>query len=444
MINIVSFKRHIIDLALNGSFSPEGTNFEQKQFKRIANIFTGDSTNDEQKAKYSVFTANSFPYVSTKDISMNGVVDYENGMYIPRNDSGFEIAPKGSVLLCIEGGNAGNKLAILDRDVCFVNKLCCFVPNGVESKYIYYYLQSNQFRENFKGQMTGLIGGVSIRKIKDLLVPIPSLPVQNQIVSKIDDIFHELNIVEEKQNDLLELKEKLRSKVVDLAIRGKLAEQIPDEGTAEELINYIQIKKAELVKKRVIKKTKTTSKVTEDDLPFSIPTSWKWIRLADICTKIVDGDHNPPSGVGFETDYLMISAININHDKICELDRIRFLTKEVFEIENERTRLTKGDILLTIVGTMGRSCIYDGELNLTFQRSVSVISTMIFNEYLKRVFDSTYVRTFMEENSTGTAQKGFYLNQVAELLIPVPPLKEQIRIVDKLNDILSNIELLFK
>ncbi len=83
---------------------------------------------------------------------------------------------------------------------------------------------------------------------------------------------------------------------------------------------------------------------------------------------------------------------------------------------------------------MGRSCIYDGILNLSFQRSVSVITTLTLNTYIKCVFDSAYIQRFMGSNSTGTAQKGFYLNQVEKLLIPLPPLEEQKRIVTKIEE----------
>lgn len=85
---------------------------------------------------------------------------------------------------------------------------------------------------------------------------------------------------------------------------------------------------------------------------------------------------------------------------------------------------------------MGRSCIYDGILNLSFQRSVSVITTLTLNTYIKCVFDSAYIQRFMDSNSTGTAQKGFYLNLVEKLLIPLPPLEEQKRIVTKIEELL--------
>ena len=177
-----------------------------------------------------------------------------------------------------------------------------------------------------------------------------------------------------------------------------------------------------------------------DEIPFEIPESWEWVRLKSICTKLVDGDHNPPKGEMNETEYLMISSTNINNDRIENLDKVRYLSKEVFEQENLRTQATKGDIFFTSVGSLGRSYVYSGEYNLAFQRSVSVISTLIFNYYLKYCFDSGYFQVKVLKEATGTAQKGFYLNQLAESLIPVPPLSEQHRIVSKIEELLPYIE----
>lgn len=431
MINVIELKRKVID-----TFLISQSEFVSTPFNKIAKIYTGESTNADEKVKFSIKTDNCYPYVSTKDISMNGLVDYENGMYIPKEITKFSIAPANSVVMCIEGGNAGNKIAIINQPICFVNKLCCFNTIGVDNRFIYYYLLSNQFRSNFKGKMTGLIGGVSVKKIKELLLPLPDISEQKRIADKLDEIFAELDKIDEMQNKLQSIQEKIKTKILKLAIQGKLVEQRPEEGTGEELFELIQKEKQLLIKEGKIKKEKLLHSIEESDIPFEIPSTWKWVRLRDICTKIVDGDHNPPVGVDSKTDYLMVSAININNDSLTELDKVRYLTKEVFDIENQRTKLLKGDILLTIVGTMGRSCIFDGKFNLSFQRSVSVLTTLIFNRYLKKVFDSSYIQKHMKSNSTGTAQKGFYLNQVEKLLIPLPPLKEQKRIVSKIEELL--------
>lgn len=162
--------------------------------------------------------------------------------------------------------------------------------------------------------------------------------------------------------------------------------------------------------------------------------------MESICSKLVDGDHNPPKGISIQTNYLMCSSTNINNDKLTNLEKVRYLTEEVFNKENERTRCKKGDILFTSVGSLGRSCIYEGNLNICFQRSVSVIATFIFNQYLKYFFDNPFFQNRVNKEATGTAQKGFYLNQLATSLIAIPPLNEQYRIVDKIKKLEPLIE----
>ena len=234
--------------------------------------------------------------------------------------------------------------------------------------------------------------------------------------------------------------QELKNSILQLAIQGKLVEQRPEEGTAAELYKQIQAKKQALIKAGKIKKEKPLPEIAEDEVPFEIPESWMWVRLRDICTKIVDGDHNPPAGISEITPYWMLSAQNINKDQLSNLDQVRYLTEEVFIQENERTKVQPGDIFFTIVATLGRSCVYEGGYNICFQRSVSVLSTLTYNYYLKYALDSGYIQQFMVANATGTAQKGFYLNQVEKLLIALPPLAEQKRIVAKIEELLPLIE----
>ena len=245
----------------------------------------------------------------------------------------------------------------------------------------------------------------------------------------------------------------LKNALLQEAIQGKLVPQIASEGNARDLLEEIRKEKlshgldfanAKSGKRKSKKETALAGSnpcdITEEEIPFDIPESWCWCRLGEICTKLVDGDHNPPAGLQEKTEYLMLSSRNINDDKLVDLDLVRYLSKEVFEKENERTKAEKGDIFFTSVGTLGRSCIFDGSINVSFQRSVSIIKTEIFNYYLKYCLDSGYVQNFVVKNATGTAQKGFYLNQLAELIIPLPPLSEQKRIVAAIEKFMPLIE----
>ena len=248
--------------------------------------------------------------------------------------------------------------------------------------------------------------------------------------------------------------QQLKNSILQMAVQGKLVPQDPNDEPASVLLERIRKEKEQLIKEGKIKKDKNPSFIFRgddnlpyekvgknepvciaDEVPFEIPESWEWVRLNTICTKLVDGDHNPPKGVDTKTEYIMASSTNINNDTLIELEKVRYLSADIFAKENERTNVTEGDIFFTSVGSLGRSCIYTGGYNICFQRSVSVISTMIYNYYLKYCLDSGYIQQHIASEATGTAQKGFYLNQLSSLLIPVPPIEEQYRIVAKYESI---------
>ena len=178
----------------------------------------------------------------------------------------------------------------------------------------------------------------------------------------------------------------------------------------------------------------------DNEIPFELPENWQWTKLGRICDKLVDGDHNPPRGIEEKTEYIMVSSRNINHNTVKDLENVRYLTKEMFDTENLRTNATAGDILFTSVGSLGRSCIYDGRMNICFQRSVSILNTKVYNKYVKFFFDSNFYQNYVAEHATGTAQMGFYLQEMAESFIAIPPISEQKRIVAKIEEIFNALD----
>ena len=170
------------------------------RLESIVEMYTGNSINESDKAKKYIGLSDGYNYIATKDISFNHTVNYDNGVKIPYGEPKFKIAYKGDPLLCIEGGSAGRKIAILSEDVCFVNKLCVFHSLGVNKKYLYYYLQSPQFCELFKKNTSGLIGGVSINTLKSLYFMLPPLSEQLRIVCAVEKVFSYIDEIEKGLN----------------------------------------------------------------------------------------------------------------------------------------------------------------------------------------------------------------------------------------------------
>ena len=165
----------------------------------------------------------------------------------------------------------------------------------------------------------------------------------------------------------------------------------------------------------------------------------EWKKLGDVCLKITDGSHNPPMGVE-QSNNRMISSQNV-HNGYIDFSSVRYLSDEDFEKENNRTNAEKGDVILTIVGTIGRCCVLKGnEGNITFQRSVALFkpNKVLSSSYLMQwlIFKNGY----LNNQANGGAQKGIYLKQLAKLGIPVPPIEEQQRIVGILDTFTASID----
>ena len=159
-------------------------------------IETGNSINAKIKETKYKNLEEGFPYIGTKDISENHYIKYDNGIKIPFLEK-FKVAKKNSILLCIEGGSAGRKIGITNRDVCFGNKLAKFYSHNISNSYILFFLMSEQFKSQFKESISGLIGGVSINKLGQFVLPLPPLAEQKRIVEKIEEIFSALEFIEE-------------------------------------------------------------------------------------------------------------------------------------------------------------------------------------------------------------------------------------------------------
>lgn len=230
---------------------------------------------------------------------------------------------------------------------------------------------------------------------------------------------------------------KLRELILELAVRGKLVPQDPNDEPASELLKRIAAEKEALVKAGKLKKQKPLPQMTDEEKFFEIPEGWAWEFLKNLTSKLTDGSHNPPKDNG--SGYPMLSGQNIGAGTIDYANPSRYVDEQGFLIENSRTSVQEGDVLLTIVGSIGRSAVVrENAPKFVLQRSVAVLTPIhVVSDYLPILFSSISVQNFFESEGKGTAQKGIYLGQLAKLPIPVPPVKEQTRIVAKVNELMA-------
>jgi type I restriction enzyme S subunit len=170
-----------------------------------------------------------------------------------------------------------------------------------------------------------------------------------------------------------------------------------------------------------------------------VPTWWEVAPLADVSSKLVDGSHNPPAKQS--AGHPMLSAVNICDNKITFSD-YRLIADDAFLLEDRRTRIAQGDVLLTIVGAIGRSALVSKATpRFTLQRSVAVITPLFLDsKFLMYQFEAPRIALHFKKSARGTAQKGVYLKTLGSTEIWIPPLAEQRRIVAKIEELFSELD----
>ena len=230
----------------------------------------------------------------------------------------------------------------------------------------------------------------------------------------------------------------LKNQLLDLAIRGKLVEQRPEEGTAEELYAQIQEEENKLIAEGKIKKEKPLPEITDDEMPFDIPESWKWVALGNICEKLSDGIHYAPNYT--KKGIPCFSAKDI-YDSMIHFDCCNYISEDDYLLMKDKINVKCNSILITKSGSIGRSAIISEYFNFGLVESIGVVNPiLVFSEYLKLLLDYLFFTGKNDEYTRGLGLKHLTLNLLGSIKVPLPPLAEQKRIVDKLKSYLAVID----
>ena len=417
---------------------PNGWSCLQLQY--FSKIFTGNSLNGSQKLKFSVKADNVFCYVSTKDIDLNGNVNYENGIYTPINEK-LKIAKAKSILICLEGANAGNKIAIIDKDINFVNKLACVEIFSVIEKFIYYFFCSSIFNEEFRLNLQGIIGGVPLSKFKELSILIPPLQEQQRIVAKLDELFALIDKIEkeqEEQDELEEYKKLAKEKVLELAVTGKLVKQDPNDEPASELLERIKKEKEALIKAGKIKKDKADSEpLSDDDKNYyrNIADNVLLLKLSDagIWRSGSTPNRSNPSYYGgnikwIKTGELNNSIVNDSIEKITD----KALAECSLPINEP------GNVLIAMYGaTIGKLGIAGTELTTNQACCGCKPFNWVYNKYL--FYYLMFYRKRFIESAEGGAQPNISREKILATPFIVGSYNYQIRVCKVLDYLFENL-----
>lgn len=310
------------------------------------------------------------------------------------------------------------------------------IDDIIVGKFLFYIFQ-------FYSRDLSKIGGYSrhYKYIKNKPFPLPPLAEQKRIVAKIEELLPYIDHYEQAWSKLEQFNsrfpEDMKKSLLQYAIQGKLVEQRPEEGTAEELFTQIQEEKQRLIAEKKIKKEKPLPEITEDEKPFDIPESWKWVRLLDVCKTVADGDHQAPPQVPSGIPFLIISNISKGN---LDFSNTRYVTQEYFDSLAYDRIAESNDILFSVTGSYGIPVIVDCEQKFCFQRHIALIKGMININYLWLLLGSPVVKAQCDKVATGTAQKTVGLKSLKSIVVPLPPLVEQKRIVEKLEQLLPLCE----
>lgn len=383
------------------------------KLKNTSDIYTGNSIKDNEKGLYSDMN-NAYPYIATKDIDLNtSSANYKNGMYTKKDDNNFKIAPKNSSLLCIEGGSAGKKITHLTEAVTFVNKLCCFTPKKINSKYQFYYLQSPSFISEFNLNMSGLIGGVSMGKLKEFPIINPPLEEQELIADYLDEKVQEIDNIISKTQETIEEYKKYRQSVITEAVTKGLNPNVEMKDSGIEWIG-------------------------------EIPRDWVIAKLKTLTTQIIDGTHSTPNYVSEGIPFLRVTDISSlnNYNTKIDFENVAKITHEEHNELIKRCKPEKGDLLVSKNGTIGVPKIVDWDCDFSIFVSLCLIKIKrnIDVNFLYYYFKSSLINMEISiGGKTGTITN-LHLNKIREFNIPFPIKEEQMNIVNYLNKKCSQID----
>ena len=374
---------------------------------------------------------------------------------------------------------ANNDIVIAKITPCFQNRKSAVVtglPNGfgagttelhvlrdnTKELFMPYFLlicKTQAFIQNGVKNFSGTAGQQRIGKdfISKYLIPVPPVSEQERIVQRLH-LLEPLLISYENAYDSIVNQQKnfpaqLKRSILQYAVQGKLVSQNPADEPAAILLEHIRAEKEQLIKEGKIKRDKHESVIfrrdnsyyekvdgvercIDDELPFEIPASWAWTRLTNICSSIADGDHQPPPQTSHGIPFLVISDVSSGN---IDFSNTRFVPIEYYMQLSDTRKPCVGDLLFTVTGSYGIVIPVLEERKFCFQRHMALLKPLVLHtNYLELVLKSPLAFNQCRTVATGTAQKTVGLSSLKNLLLPIPPIEEQDRILDRMDSIMRS------
>ena len=412
---------------------------ESWKWVRLSTIGITQTGNTPSKS-HPEYIGIDIPFITPGDI-LNGQICYNNQALSLLGKNVARVCDEDSIMQVCIGGSIG-KVAITDRKVAFNQQINVVSPLFCLSKYLFAVMQSVYFTTRMKERAGGTATPIINRGLWDsLCIPLPPLAEQKRIVAKIEELLPYIDryaaSYERLEQVNTEFPEDMKKSVLQYAIQGKLVEQRPEEGKAEELYRQIQTEKKRLIKEGKIKKEKPLPEIAEDEIPFDIPESWKWCRLSDVID-VRDGTHDSPKYV--PVGIPLVTSKNLVNGVI-DYGNVKYITQEDADKINVRSMVDDDDILFAMIGSIGNPVLVKKD------REFCIKNMALFKRFANTDISMRYVYWFLfyaqyklKKEASGGVQSFISLSRFREYLIPLPPVAEQNRIVAKLEEILPLCE----
>ncbi|MBP3902218.1 MAG: restriction endonuclease subunit S [Blautia sp.] len=452
MIDTQAIRNKILDLAMRGKLTEQRSDEEVDFYEvitkdtpytlprnwkwvKIGSIITkdvGGGTPSKSVAEY--WNGGTIPWMSVKDFSSarKGVLEdtVDHITQVGLENSSSNLVDTDAIIICMR--MALGKIVKINQPMAINQDLRAIWLNSCVEKdfFVFYY-------STLKVEGHGMtVAGINKKQLMEYMMPLPPLAEQQRIVDKIDQAFSILDTIDALQAKYADNLTALKAKLIDAAIQGKLTEQLPEDGTAEELYRQIRAEKQALIKAGKIKKEKPLPEITVDEIPFEIPENWKWCRLLDLCKSVSDGDHQAPPQVKEGIPFLVISNVSKG---FIDLTDVRHVPFDYYNSLSYERTAEQGDVLFTVTGSFGIPVIVDTGEKFCFQRHMALLKPLIDTAYLHHALQSGYVQKKCDDIAIGTAQRTVGIKQLRIIPIPLPPLEEQRRISERLERLFSTL-----
>lgn len=349
------------------------------------------------------------------------------------------ILKKGDIVIPARGNSIGwATLVKEDRATCTQTTIYCMnIKEFIRPKFLW--MCCYAFKDTWFKYEGSAIPQITVSTIKKHLVPIPSLNEQDRIIEKVDELMARVADLEQSADALASLKkafpDDIKASLLQAAMQGKLTKQLPEDVNAEDLLEEIKAEKEKLIAEGKIKKQKPLAPITDDEIPFNIPENWRWVRLGEIGATNIGLTYSPKN-ISKNGGTIVLRSSNIQNGK---MDYNDIVTVNMEVPQNKMCE--RGDILICARNgskrLVGKAAIVDKD-GMSFGAFMAIFKSRC-NEYILYAINSSVFRERVLGGASTTTINQITQDALSNAIIPLPPLAEQKRIVERLNALMQNI-----